>query len=46
MAMIEKKYKNGFTNFIKSGSSVEKFEQNNYLCPEVWCPKSKIPMTL
>lgn len=31
--------------YIKTGSSPELQEKNYYICPQVWCPKSKIALT-
>jgi hypothetical protein len=32
-------------NYIKTGSSKELQEKNFYICPQVWCPKSKVALT-
>lgn len=31
--------------YIKTGSTPELQEKNFYLCPQVWCPKSKVALT-
>jgi hypothetical protein len=31
--------------YIKTGSTPELQEKNYYICPQVWCPKSKIALT-
>lgn len=31
--------------FIKTGSTKEHYEKNYYICPQVWCPKSKVALT-
>lgn len=31
--------------YVKTGSSPELQEKNYYICPQVWCPKSKIALT-
>lgn len=36
-------YSDGYDNFIVHGSSPEK--QNVYMCPRVYCPTSKIPLS-
>ena len=30
------------TYYLKTGSTPEKCEENYYICPRYWCPKSKI----
>jgi hypothetical protein len=31
--------------YIKTGSTPDMQERNHYICPQVWCPKSKIALT-
>jgi hypothetical protein len=31
--------------YVKTGSTPELQEKNYYICPQVWCPKSKIALT-
>jgi hypothetical protein len=31
--------------YVKTGSSPDMQEKNYYICPQVWCPKSKIALT-
>jgi hypothetical protein len=39
---FEKLDKSSFLNFINYGSTPEKAAQNYYICPDVWCPKSRV----
>ena len=32
-------------NIMKVGSSKEKIEENNYTCPSIWCPISKVALS-
>jgi hypothetical protein len=34
-----------FDNYVKYGSTPEKAQKNIYICPEVWCPLSRVSMT-
>jgi hypothetical protein len=43
LAKIQQYNKN--IKYIKTGSTPELQEKNFYLCPQVWCPKSKIALT-
>jgi hypothetical protein len=43
LAKIQQYNKN--VRYIKTGSTPELQEKNFYLCPQVWCPKSKIALT-
>ena len=36
-------YKNAYDNSVKYGSDDKHI--NNYICPRIWCPVSKIPIT-
>lgn len=38
------KYHHGI-KYVKTGSTPELQEKNYYICPQVWCPKSKIALT-
>jgi hypothetical protein len=31
--------------YIKTGSTPDMQERNHYICPQVWCPKSKVALT-
>ncbi len=37
--------RSNFTNHLSTGSTNEKAQSNIYICPEVWCPKSKQAFT-
>jgi hypothetical protein len=34
-----------FTNYIRYGTTPEKKKENIYICPEIWCPISRVSMT-
>lgn len=37
--------KNNFPNYLSCGSSADLAKKNHYICPDVWCPKSRTAMT-
>lgn len=41
----EKLSKPSYTNHLSTGSTSQKAHENVYICPEVWCPKSKQAFT-
>lgn len=43
--IINKKYRDSYTNFIKTGSTKEKVEKYYYICPRIWCPISKVSLS-
>jgi hypothetical protein len=36
-------YSDGYDNIVKFGSDAA--HQNSYICPRIWCPISKVPLT-
>ena len=38
--------KGSYGKSVAYGSTLELSQQNHYICPSVWCPKSRIPMTI
>jgi hypothetical protein len=46
IAYNQKCFPRGITSHVKYGSDQEKISKNNYLCPQVWCPESKVSMSL
>jgi hypothetical protein len=43
---IDSLYPNSYdNNFIKYGTDAEKMKKNIYICPEIWCPISRVSMT-
>jgi len=34
-----------YNGFIKTGSKKDTANKNYYICPKIWCPKSRVPMT-
>lgn len=43
---IDKEYPGSYDdNFIKFGTDAEKMKKNIYICPEIWCPISRVSMT-
>ena len=42
---IDKNYPKSYSGYVKTGSTVEKKEDNFYICPDVWCPISGISMS-
>lgn len=43
--IIDKSYPKSYNNYLRVGSTPELAEKNYYICPEIWCPKSKVSMT-
>lgn len=43
LAIDAKGYTDGYDNSVRYGS--DQAHQNHYICPRVWCPISKIPLT-
>ena len=46
--IIDDKYPGAYTGFVKSGSTKELFDKHYYICPKIWCPRSRvaIPVSL
>jgi hypothetical protein len=45
-AKIDELYPNSYDkNFVAYGSDEKKMKQNIYICPEIWCPISRVSMT-
>jgi hypothetical protein len=43
--IIDKKYRDSYTSFIKTGSTKNNMEKNYYICPRIWCPLSKVSLS-
>ena len=43
--IIDKKYRDSYTSFIKTGSTKDKVEKYYYICPRIWCPISKVSLS-
>ncbi len=41
---IDQNYPGAYDNHVHTGSTPELAKKNIYICPKVWCPKSKIAM--
>jgi hypothetical protein len=42
---IDKEFPGAYDNYVKTGSTEELAKKNYYICPKIWCPKSKVAMT-
>ncbi len=42
---IQKDHPGSIHGFVKTGSSPELAEKNYYICPNIWCPKSRVAIT-
>lgn len=42
---LEKLDKSTYQNYIQYGTTPERMAKNIYICPEVWCPLSRVSMT-
>jgi hypothetical protein len=40
--VIDKKYPGAYNGYVKTGSTVELERRHYYICPKVWCPKSRV----
>jgi len=43
---LERISPDAYTTALRYGSTPEMAERNAYICPEVWCPVSRTPMTM
>ena len=43
--VIEKKHKGAIHGHVKTGSTPDLAKKNFYICPNIWCPKSRIAIT-
>lgn len=41
---IDKNYPGSYKNYVKTGSTNNLANKNFYICPAVWCPKSKVSL--
>ena len=41
---IDKEYPGSYNNFVQYGTTPELANKNYYICPQVWCPKTRIAM--
>ena len=41
---IDSEYPGAYNNFIQYGTTPELTNKNYYICPQVWCPKTRIAM--
>lgn len=42
---IEKEFPKAVNGFVRSGSTPQHYQRNYYICPKVWCPKSRVAMS-
>jgi len=42
---IEKNHKGAIEGYVKSGSNPDLAKKNYYICPSIWCPKSRVAIT-
>lgn len=42
---IDKEYPGAYNGYVKTGSTKELYEKNYYICPKIWCPKSRVAVT-
>ena len=42
---IDKEFPEAYDGYIKTGSTPELAKKNYYICPKVWCPKSKVAIS-
>lgn len=40
--IIDEKYPGAYEGFVKSGSTAELEKRNFYICPKIWCPRSRV----
>lgn len=45
-ANIDKVSPGSYNGYVRAGSSLERAERNYFICPDVWCPKSRVSMTM
>lgn len=43
---IERAFPGSLTGTVATGSTPDAVANNRYICPKVWCPKSRVAMTL
>lgn len=43
---IQKEHPGAIQGYVKSGSTAELEEKNYYICPTVWCPKSRVALSV
>lgn len=41
---IDKEYPGAYDDFVHTGSTKDLAKRNIYICPKIWCPKSRIAM--
>jgi hypothetical protein len=42
---IKDKYPKAINGYVKSGTTEELEEKNYYICPKIWCPKSRVALS-
>ena len=42
---IEKEFPGAINGHVRSGSTLDLQKKNHYICPKVWCPKSRVALT-
>ena len=42
---INKNYPGAINGHVKSGSTAELQKKNNYICPKIWCPVSRVALS-
>ena len=40
--VIDEQYPGAYNGYVKTGSTVELERRHYYICPKVWCPKSRV----
>ena len=42
---IEEEYPGAIHGYVQAGSTKEMYDKNFYICPKIWCPKSRVAIT-
>lgn len=42
---INREFPQAVDGHVKAGSTPELYERNHYICPKVWCPKSRVALS-
>jgi hypothetical protein len=45
LARIAKDYPKALNGSVKTGSTHDHEQKNNYVCPKIWCPKSRVALS-
>jgi len=42
---IQSEFPEAVKDYVKSGSTPEREKKNHYICPKIWCPKSRVALS-